>query len=168
MTDKTEKTQLKFVKSPETGKLVGFVSRTKDNILKGVREESIYRKRICILSEELEVNVHPDTLYDVELKPMHRKNGYVVTSAVRVLFDATVESFIVTGKIYRVIVHFGGKTVYFDPLNGKTPSSRTKAGVLAILNKRNDIADQSGVISDFLDRADEIIRRMREDGYDVR
>ena len=59
---------MKFVKSPKTGKLVGFVSRTKDNILKGVREESVYRKRICILSEELEGVVLPDTLYDVELK----------------------------------------------------------------------------------------------------
>ena len=65
-------------------------------------------------------------------------------------------------------MHFGGKTVYFDPLNGKTSSSRTKAGVLAILNKRNDISNQSGVISDFLDRAEEVIRQMREDGYDVR
>lgn len=168
MTDKTEKTQLKFVKSPKTGKFVGFVSKTKDNILKGVREESIYRKRICILSEELERMVLPDTLYDVELKPMHRKNGYVVTSAVRVLFNATVESFVVPGKKYQVIVHFGGKTVYFDPLNGRTSSSRTKAGVLAILNKRNDISNQNGVISDFLDRAEEVIRQMREDGYDVR
>lgn len=165
----TETTQLKFVKSERTGELVGFVSKTKDNVLKGVREDSIYRKRICLLSEELKGSVLPNILYDVELKPMHRgKNGYVVTAATRVVFSATVESYIVPGKKYQVLVHFGGKTVYFDPLHGKTSSSRTKEGVLAALNKRNDIADQNIVISDFIDRADELIRQMHEDGYTIR
>lgn len=50
----------------------------------------------------------------------------------------------------------------------KTSSSRTKEGVLAALNKRNDIADQNIVISDFIDRADELIRQMHEDGYNVK
>lgn len=95
----TETTQLKFVKSERTGELVGFVSKTKDNVLKGVREDSIYRKRICLLSEELKGSVLPNILYDVELKPMHHgKNGYVVTAATRVVFSATVESYIVPGK----------------------------------------------------------------------
>ena len=72
----TETTQLKFVKSERTGELVGFVSKTKDNVLKGVREDSIYRKRICLLSEELKGSVLPNILYEVELKPMHSgKNG---------------------------------------------------------------------------------------------
>lgn len=164
----TEKTQLKFVKSEKTGELIGFVSKTKDNKLKGVREDSMYGKRICILSETLKGSILPNTLYNVELKPMHGgKNGYVVTSATQVLFTATVESFIVPKKKYQVIVRFGGKTVYFDPVNGKTYSSRTKKGVLEILNKRNDIANQDEVISDFLDRADELISQMREDGYGV-
>ena len=71
-----------------------------------------------------------------------------------------------------MFINFGGnkryKTIYFDPLNGKTFSSRTKEGVLEILNKRNDIANLDGVISDFLDRADELLRQMEEDGYDIR
>lgn len=164
-----EKTQLKFEKSGKTGELVGFVSKTKENRLKGVREDSIYRKRICILADQLKGSVLPNTLYDVELKPMHGgKNGYVVTSATQVLFSATVESVIVPKKCYQVIVRFGGKLVYFDPLQGRTSSSRTKAGVLEILNKRTDIANQSGVISDFTDHADELILQMREDGYDIR
>ena len=168
-----EKTQLKFVKSEKSGELIGFVSKTKDNILKGVREDSIYKKRICILAEELKGSVLPNTLYEVELKPMHKgKNGYVVTSATQVLANVSIESFIVPEKEYRVVINFGGKksykTIYFDPLNGKTSSSRTKEGVLEILNKRNDIANLDGVISDFLDRADELLRHMEEDGYDIR
>lgn len=164
-----EKTQLKFVKSEKTGELVGFVSKTKDNKIKGVREDSVYGKRICILAEALKRSILPNTLYEVELKPMHKgKNGYVVTAATQVLFSAAVESFIVPRKTYQVIVRFGGKTIYFDPLKGKTSSSRTKEGVLEILNKRNDIANQNGVISDFLDRADELICQMKQDGYDIR
>lgn len=163
-----EKTQLKFVKSEKTGELIGFVSKMKDNKLKGVREDSVYGKRICILSEALKGSILPNTLYNVELKPMHGgKNGYVVTAATQVFFTATVESIIIPEKTYQVIVRFGGKTVYFDPVNGKTSSSRTKKGVLEILNKRNDIANQDEVISDFLDRADELIRQMREDGYSI-
>lgn len=168
-----EKTQLKFVKSEKTNELIGFVSKTKDNKLKGVREDSVYGKRICILAEELKGNILPNTLYEVELKPMHKgKNGYVVISATQILSDVTIESLIVPKKDYRVIINFVGKknykTIYFDPLHGKTSSSRTKEGVLEILHKRNDIAGQEGVISDFIDRADELIRQMREDGYDIR
>lgn len=164
-----EKTQLKFVKSEKTGELIGFVSKTKDNKLKGVREDSVYKKRICILADQLKGSILPNTLYEVELKPMHgSKNGYVVTAATQVFFNATIESFIVPKKRYQVIVNFGGKTVYFDPLKGKTSSSRTKEGVLEILNKRNDIANQNNVISDFLDRADELILQMQEDGYTIR
>ena len=167
-----EKTQLKFVKSEKTNELIGFVSKTKDNKLKGVREDSVYGKRICILAEELKGNILPNTLYEVELKPMHKgKNGYVVISATQILSDVTIESLIVPKKEYRVIINFVGKknykTIYFDPLHGKTSSSRTKEGVLEILHKRNDIAGQEGVISDFIDRADELIRQMREDGYDI-
>lgn len=167
-----EKTQLKFARSEKTGELIGFVSKTKENKLKGVREDSVYGKRICILAEELKGSVLPNTLYEVELKPMHKgKKGYVVTSATQVLSCVTIESFIVPGKEYRVVINFGGKknykTIYFDPLNGKTSSSRTKKGVLEILHKRNDIADQEGVISDFVGRADELVRQMREDGYDI-
>lgn len=168
-----EKTQLKFVKSEKTGELIGFVSRTKDNKLKGVREDSVYGKRICILAEELKGSVLPNTLYEVELKPMHRgKNGYVVISTAQVLSSVTIESIIVPQKEYRVVINFVGKknykTIYFDPLHGKTPSSRTRKGVLEVLHKRNDIANLNGVISDFLDRASELIRQMEEDGYDVR
>lgn len=38
---------------------------------------------------------------------------------------------------------------------------------MEILNKRNDIANQEGVISDFIDRADELIRQMQADGYKI-
>lgn len=164
----SEKTLLKFSMSEKTGEIVGFVSKTKDNKLKGVRENSPYGKRICVLSEDLKGCIVPNTLYEVELKPMHGgKNGYVAVSATRKLFEASVESVIVPGKEYRVVIRFGGKAVYFDPVGGNTPSSRTKEGVLNILNGRRDILNQDGVISDFIDRADELVKMMKDDGFRI-
>lgn len=163
----SEKTQLKFIKSEKTGEMIGFVSKTKNNKLKGVNEDSTYGKRICVLSEQLKGSIRPKTLYDVELKPMHNgKCGYVVISATQKLFEAYIESIIVPKKVYKVIVRFGLKSIYFDPINGKTASSRTIEGVLDILNTRHDIANQDGVISDFVDRATELLEQMKEDGYD--
>ena len=44
-----EISQIKFAKSDETGELIGFVSRhSKTKKLKGVRESSIFGKKICV------------------------------------------------------------------------------------------------------------------------
>lgn len=43
----TQETKLKFYTSQETGKLVSFVSVTKANRLKGVREDSDCKKKNC-------------------------------------------------------------------------------------------------------------------------
>ena len=48
----SEKSQLKFARSEETGELIGFVSRhSKTRKLMGVREDSRFGKQICVLSE---------------------------------------------------------------------------------------------------------------------
>ena len=67
-----ERTQLKFATSARTGEIIGFVSRhSKTKQLRGVREDSPYKKKICVLSEDLKGKVMPNVLYSVELKPMH-------------------------------------------------------------------------------------------------
>lgn len=84
-----ERSQIKLTKSEETGELIGFVSRhPKTKKLMGVREDSRFGKTICVLSEDLKGTVEPNTLYSVELKPMHKVKGYVVVSAIPVLFKA--------------------------------------------------------------------------------
>lgn len=164
-----EKSQVKFTKNPKNGEIIGFVSRLPhSNKLMGVREDSEFRKRICVLSNELKGSIVPNALYEVELRPMHNgKNGYVVTAATRIFFEAEVQQIIKPHKEYKIIVRFGLKSIYFDPLGGKSESSRTLHGVLKVLNTRQDIANADGVISDFLDRAQELLQRMKEDGYEV-
>lgn len=161
-----EKSQIKFAKSEETGEMIGFVSRhSKTRKLKGVREDSRFGKKICVLSDDLKGTVIPNLLYDVELKEMHQNNGYVVVSVVPVLFPAKVETIVVTKSVYQVNVSFGNKTIYFDPVDGKSSSSKTIDGVLAVLNERKDIRDKEVVVNDFRSQASDLLKRMERDGY---
>ncbi|PXV57440.1 hypothetical protein CLV62_15224 [Dysgonomonas alginatilytica] len=164
-----ETSQIKFAKSEETGELIGFVSRhSKTKKLKGVRENSIYGKKICVLSEELKGTIIPNQLYNVELKAMHQGNGYVVVSAIRALFKATIDTVLVSNALYQVRISFGNKTIYFDPKDGKSPSSRTIDGVIRALTIRNDIEDTDNVIQEFNTQAKELIDRMKTDGYYIK
>ena len=162
----SEKSQLKFARSEETGELIGFVSRhSKTRKLMGVREDSRFGKHICVLSEDLKGTLEPNILYSVELKPMHKANGYVVVAATPVLFQAHVETVIVPKTLYQVTVTFGNKKIFFDPKDGKSVMSRTIDGVLEILKGRKDIKYKEGVITDYLNQARALVRRMESDGF---
>lgn len=164
-----ETSQIKFAKSEETGELIGFVSRhSKTKKLKGVRENSIYGKKICVLSEELKGTILPNQLYNVELKAMHQGNGYVVVSAIPALFKAIIEVVLVPNAVYQIKITFGNKTIYFDPQDGKSPSSRTVDGVIRALSVRNDIVELDKVIQEFAAQAKELISKMNKDGYYIK
>lgn len=164
----TLKTKLKFYISNETGKLVSFVSITKTNKLKGVREDSNCKKKICVLSSDLAGTILPNTLYNVGLVEMRSGKGYIVVSADPVLFDAKIEDCVIPKVIYKVSAKFGNKTIFFDPIDGESESSRTLEGALKVLEERNDIADKELVIADFKERGVAIIRKMQNDGYYVK
>ena len=133
--------------------------------LMGVREDSRFGKQICVLSEDLKGTLEPNILYSVELKPMHKANGYVVVAATPVLFQAHVETVIVPKTLYQVTVTFGNKKIFFDPKDGKSVMSRTIDGVLEILKGRKDIKYKEGVITDYLNQARALVRRMESDGF---
>lgn len=161
-----EKTQIKFAVSEQSGEIIGFVSRhAKTNKLKGVREDSKFGKKICVLSEELKGTIVPNTLYLVELKPMRSTNGYVVVSATPMLFRAKIEMIVVSKSIYQVTISFGNKIIYFDPKDGKSPSSRTCEGVINVLLERNDIEDKELVLENFSHQAAILMKCMEADGY---
>ena len=162
-----EKSQIKFAKSEQTGEIIGFVSRhSKTRKLKGVRENSPFGKKICVLSQDLKGCIIPNILYNVELKTMHKSNGYVVVSAIPIRFKAHVETVIVPLQTYQVHITFGNKTVYFDPKNGKSSSSKTIEGVLNVLIERQDIDNLESVIAGFKKQAFSLIEQMEKDyGY---
>lgn len=162
----TEHTQLKFVVSPETGETIGFVSRPwQSNRLKGVRENSTFGKKICVLADDLKGKIIPEIPYTVELKPMHSGKGYVVVKATPKLFPALVETEMVPKSIYQVTVSFGNKTFYFDPKDGKSSSSRTIQGVINELLTRTDIDERETVIEDFKRQAFQLVRCMNAEGF---
>jgi len=164
----TEKSQIKFAKSEKTSELIGFVSfHSKTKKLKGVREDSTFGKKICVLSEDLKGTILPNHLYNVELKPMHNGKGYVVVAANPILFKARIETFHEYKRDYQIRITFGNKTVYFDPLHGKSPFSKTLDGVIEVLQNRNDIDGKDTVIEDFKNQAVQLIGIMEQDGYSV-
>lgn len=164
----SERTQLKFATSERTGEIIGFVSRhSKTKQLRGVREDSPYKKKICVLAEDLKGKVKPNILYSVELKAMHSGNGFVVVAATPLLFQATINTVVIPRETYRITVNFGNKTVYFDPLQGKTYSSRTVAGVVSLLERRIDIENLEGVINGFKAATAKLLQRMADDGLSI-
>lgn len=161
-----ETSQIKFVKSEETGELIGFVSRhSKTGKLKGVREDSRFGKQICVLSSDLKGQIEPNVLYEVKLKAMHKANGYVVVSALPILFKAQIEKIIVPERTYQITITFGNKKIFFDPKEGKSPQSRTIEGVLSVLRARKDILDPESVIREFLQQAESLITLMEKDKH---
>ena len=162
----SEKSQIKFAKSERTGELIGFVSRhSKTRKLMGVREDSRFGKQICVLSADLKGKVEPNVLYSVALKPMHKANGHVVVAATPVLFPAQAETETFPKPLYVATVRLGKRKVFFDPKDGKSAMSRTIEGVLSVLQSRKDIKDQEGVISDYLQQAKALVRRLEADGF---
>lgn len=162
----TEKTQVRFVESKETGELISFVSRPgKKRELKGVYENSRFGKKICVLADNLKGIIQTDILYDVELKAMRNKNGYIVIAAKPAQFKAQLESVVVPKAVYRIEIVFGHKHVHFDPKDGKGYSYRTIDGVVELLNERVDLLNKAEVIVEFKKRAQLVLELMRADGY---
>lgn len=158
-------TKLKFVKSEKTGAIVSFVSQNpKTGRICGVRQDSQYPKKICILDKKLVSDVLLNVLYDVTMIPMTEKNGYVVIEMTPVEFKATISTTYVKKAIYRVEVKFGNKTIVFDPLDGKKDTIRTLKGCLSVLEKRVDIKDITQVVADFQESANKLLNYMRADG----
>lgn len=164
-----EKTRIKFAVSEETKQIIGFVTRNSiTRKLKGVDENKDSPKKICVLSEDLKGLIQPGILYDVELKPMRKGNGYVVISATRPCYNAEIEKIIIRKSVYQIRITFGHKIIYFDPKDGNSPSSRTITGVVKAMRERKDLADIEGVIERFNVVANELLEKMEQDGYIVR
>lgn len=162
-------TKLKFVKSKKNNKLISFVSVNSQNgNIRGIREEVDIPKMICILANEIEGIIEENVLYDVKLKKMPASNGYIVIEAEPVSFEAKVKTIIVAKVIYKITITFGNKTVFFDPIDGKSDSSRTISGVVNLLNTRKDIKDHMEVVDEFIKQANRLITSMKSDGYYVK
>lgn len=159
-------TKLKFMKSEETGAYIAFVSENfKTGRICGVRKDSEYPKKICVLDKKLVYEVLPNTLYDVTLIPMTEKNGYIAIEATPVQFKAIIETTYVPKAIYLVEAKFGNKTIRFDPMSGRKNSIRNLTECKRVLEKRTDIKDIVQVVDDFMVAANDIKQKFISDGF---
>lgn len=157
-------TKLKFIKSEQTGSVISFVSQNpKTGRICGVRADSEYPKKICIVDKLLANDILMNVLYDCTLIPMSDRNGYVVIAAEPVQFNATIETTYIKGNIYLVEVKFGNKTLRFDPYNGKKESIRSLSAFRAVLEKRVDVKNIIQVVEDFEKAANKIILLLNTD-----
>ena len=162
-----EKTQLKLDVSKRSGILVGFVYRhVKTRKLLGVREDAPCGKKICLLSDELAGrDIRPNKLYQASLKAMHDGNGYVIVDLQPIEFPAQIELKIIHRQQYQITVTFGNKIIYYDPVNGRSSSSRTLEGVVRLIEGREDIQNKQQVIEDLIEQAGVLERLMNQDNF---
>lgn len=164
-------TKLKFVKSEETGALISFVSQNpKTGRICGVRQDSQYPKKVCIIDKLLAGQIFPNVLYDCTLIPMATKpdgtfSGYVVIAADPTQFKAQVLTKYDKNRTYQVEARFGNKVILFDPYSGKKPSVRNLPECLAVLEKRMDVVNLLQVVEDFKNAANEILTLMENDRF---
>jgi len=159
------RTKLKFIKSEETGAYIGFVSQNpKNKAYCGVRQDSPYPKKVCVLDQKMEWQILTNVLYDVTLIPMHHKNGFVVIEATPCEFKAKIETTYVPKIAYKVEVKFGNKNIVFDPFDGKRETERSINKCRSVLEKRVDIKNLMQVVEDFDKAANAILNRMYNDG----
>lgn len=150
LTTTVVRTKLKFIKSASTGFTVGFVSRNpKTGMWRGVRQDSAFPKKVCVLDKKLIPYTLLNRLYDVDMVPMRNGDGYVVIKAEPVVFAVKVNSTHVPKLIYRVEAKFGEKTIIFDPMEGQRASVRNMWGAVDALSKRTDVKDLPQAVEEF-------------------
>lgn len=146
--------KMKLAKSSDTGYIVGFASKNpKTGAWHGVRQDSSFPKKVCVLDRRLIPYTLTNRLYNVSLVPMKNKDGFVIVEASPVMFEAKVNSFHVKKQIYRVEVTFGGYTIIYDPMEGRKSSVKNLQEAVETLEKRTDIADIASVVEIFAKEA---------------
>ena len=159
-------TKLKFTKSDQTGAVIGFASQNmKTGEIRGVRQDSEYPKKICVVDRSIVNEILLDTLYDVTLIPMNNKNGYVVIEATPVQFKATIETTYIPKCLYHIDVKFGNKKIQFDPKDGRKPSVKKLELCRRVLETRVDVRNLPQVMEDFDIATIDLIRKYEQDGF---
>lgn len=162
-------TKLKFKKSEKSGLLVGFVSQNpKTGRIKGVREDSEFPKQVCVVDASISPEIIVGALYNAAIVPMYQKKGFIVIEATPHQFKADIEVCYVPKAIYMVNVKFGNKTITFDPKDGRKESTRSLAAVKQLLERRIDIRNITQVVEDFVDAANDMLKKFDRDGFYVR
>ncbi len=161
-------TRLNCKKSDKSRLLIGFVSQNpKTGRIKGVREDSEFPKQVCIVDQAIAPEIIVGALYQVAIVPMYKKKGFIVIEAAPYQFKADISTCYVPKAVDVVQVKFGNKTIVFDPKDGNKASTRTIAGVKALLERRIDVQNITQVADDVLEAATDLMEKYERDGFYV-
>ncbi len=150
MAENPIKARLRFMKSEKTGYIVGFVSQNPvTGIWHGVPEDKPYPKKICVLDRSLVPYVLLKKLYDVEMVPMKKKDGFVAKTAEPVLYPASVVCLHIPGMLYHVEAVFGGKRIVFDPSETDDRSVCEMERAIDKLRSRTDVENLEQAVEEF-------------------
>lgn len=162
-------TKLKFVRSNKSGMFVGFASKQRTTgMVRGVREEAPYPKKVCVVNKPLDSQITPDVLYNCTIVPMKSGNGYIVVEATPTQFAAHITSQYIKNTTYLVTVKFGGSSIIFNPFSGRQESVKDLASCRALLEKRVDIKNVGQVVKHFTEAAQMMLRLLNRDKYTLK
>lgn len=171
------RTKLKFIKSEKNGALISFVSQNPVNqVVCGVRQDSVYPKKIVIIDREIANNILVNVLYDCVLIPMGSQlndkgedfiPGYIAIEAEPHQFKATLTTKYIRGVKYNLEVKFGNKSIRFDPYKGQKESVKSLPACRAILEKRCDVRDLMDVLEEFDREANDLLELMKNDMREI-
>lgn len=162
-------TKLKFKQSEQTGRIVGFVTQNSAmQWIKGVREEAPVGKRVCVVDAELAPSIIENRLYNVALIPMRQKNGFIVIDAQLYKFKAKIEICYVPKACYSVTVKWGNARLTFNPMDANGRESGSIQEIKEKLEKRFDIQNLSMIVEDFVEAAECVLKKYKQDGFYVK
>lgn len=157
-------TKMKLVKSSDTGYIVGFVSRNpKTGVWRGVRQDSAFPKKVCVLDRRLIPYTLTNRLYDVTMIPMKNKDGFVIVEAQPVMFKAKINTYHVEKQIYKVEVLFGGSSIIYDPMEGRLQSVKDLQTAVDTLRQRTDIQDINTIVEQFSNESSKILSAFKRE-----
>ena len=147
------KTIIKFKRGGEgvnSGKLYGFVTK-KEGHWMGCRDTDECKKKIVFVDRSVSGDIQENTPYNVTLIPMRSEQGFIVTAATQVKFDAKIITRMSKG-IFKVMVKFGIKTIIYDPTS-EMERYNNITGIADLLRHRTDLKNPVQTAEDFIDSA---------------
>lgn len=159
-------TNLKFYKSPSSGKMMGFIHKVPNSDLYiGVRESDKRPKLPVVLDCELEDTLQAGTLYKCLFTFRYDRKAAVCIRATKKKFSAKVQMSYLKDIVYQVEVAFGNSKYVYDPKDGTHQSMTNRQAFIDKIRKADFIEDIDNVIFEVMKQTAHIQKMMKKDGY---
>lgn len=151
-------------KTNKDNQKIAFVVITKDGTLRGVGADRKCRKKVVVLSEEINAEeLIPRITYECKLIEMRSGKGYICKEAKAIKYEATMEVNYLAKILYQIIIRWGKNKFLFDLKDGRKETARDITATKQFLLSRSNIKDLDATVMAFEDAAIKLKRSMEED-----